>query len=129
MTMTPFVIDQPAPAATPIPGILHATWAGSADGLKTLSLWRQSMAPGAATPPHSHDCEEIVMCTGGRGEVHIGGEVHAFGAHQTLLLPPNVPHQIFNVGDVPLETTAVFAATPVGVALPDGSALDVPWRT
>lgn len=129
MQTSRFVIDQPVPAATPIPGILHATWAGSDDGLKTLSLWRQSIAPGGATPPHSHDCEEIVLCTAGRGEVHIGGQVHAFGPDQTVLLPPHVPHQIFSVGDVPLETTAVFAATPVGVALPDGSALELPWRS
>lgn len=124
-----YVIDQPRPAATPIPGILHATWAGSGEGLRNLSLWRQSVAPGGATPPHSHDCEEIVMCTAGRGEVHIAGEVHAFGPDQTLVLPPHVPHQIFNVGSEPLETTAVFAATPVAVTLPDGSALDLPWRS
>lgn len=124
-----YVLDQPRPAATPIPGILHATWAGSGDGLSSLSLWRQSIAPGGCTPPHSHDCEEIVLCTGGRGEVHIEGQVHAFGADQTVLLPAGVPHQIFNVGSVPLETTAVFAATPVPVALPDGSALELPWRS
>lgn len=124
-----YVIDQPRPAATPIPGILHATWAGSGEGLRNLSLWRQSVAPGGATPPHSHDCEELVMCTAGRGEVHIAGEVHAFGPDQTLVLPPHVPHQIFNVGAEPLETTAVFAATPVAVMLPDGSALDLPWRS
>jgi quercetin dioxygenase-like cupin family protein len=129
MTIPTYVLEQPRPAATPIPGILHSTWAGSSDGLRSLSLWRQSIAPGCCTPPHAHDCEEIVLCTGGRGEVHLNGEVHAFGADQTVLLPAKVPHQIFNVGGTPLETTAVFAATPVAVALPDGSALDVPWRT
>lgn len=129
MTLPTYVLDQPLPAPTAIPGVRHATWAGSADGLKTLSLWRQSLAPGGATPPHSHDCEEIVLCLSGRGEVHIAGEVHAFGPEQTVLLPAHVPHQLFNVGPEPLETTAVFAATPVGVALPDGSALEVPWRS
>lgn len=129
MSAHPYILEQPRPAATPIPGILHATWAGRDDGLTSLSLWRQSIGPGGCTPPHSHDCEELVLCTGGRGEVHIAGEVHAFGADQTVRLPARVPHQIFNVGSVPLETTAVFAATPVAVALPDGSALDLPWRS
>lgn len=129
MTISTYVVEQSRPEATPIPGVFHATWAGSRDGLRSLSLWRQSLAPGGATPPHSHECEEIVMCLSGRGEVRIAGEVHAFGARQTVLLPANVPHQIFNVGPEPLEMTAVFAATPVPVALPDGSALELPWHS
>lgn len=129
MSLAAFVLEQPRPVATPIPGVLHATWAGSQDGLSALSLWRQSIAPGGATPPHSHPCEEVVMCLAGRGEVHIDGVAHAFGPQQTVLLPANVPHQIFNVGSQPLETTAVFAATPVPVILPDGSALQLPWTS
>ena len=124
-----YVHEQQAPAATPIPGVAHATLAGQAAGLRSLSVWRQSMEPGHCTPPHTHDCEEVVMCDAGRGEVHIGGRVHAFGAGQTLVLPAGVPHQIFSLGDAPLVTTAVFPATPVPVALPDGQALDLPWRT
>ena len=127
--MSSYVLEQPRPAATPIPGVFHATWAGSRDGLSALSLWRQSLAAGGATPPHSHPCEEVVMCLAGRGEVHIAGEVHAFGPQQTVVLPPGVLHQIFNVGPEPLEMTAVFAATPVPVALPDGSALELPWHS
>ena len=129
MTVTTYVLEQPRPEPTPIPGVAHATWAGSREGLQSLSLWRQSLAPGGATPPHSHDCEELVLCLSGHGEVHIAGEVHAFGAQQTLLLPAGVLHQIFNVGTQPLETTAVFAQTPVGVTLPDGEALELPWRS
>lgn len=129
MQLSAYVLDQARPAATPIPGVEHATWAGSADGLSSLSLWRQAIAPGGATPPHSHPCEEVVMCLAGRGEVHIQGRVHAFGPQQTVVLPPDVVHQIFNVGDAPLEMTAVFAATPVPVTLPDGTALELPWRS
>lgn len=129
MSLASYVLDQPRPVATPIPGVMHATWAGSRDGLSTLSLWRQSLAPGGATPPHSHPCEEIVLCLSGKGEVHIDGAPHAFGPQQTVLLPANVPHQIFNAGTEPLEMAAVFSATPVAVALPDGSALDLPWSS
>jgi quercetin dioxygenase-like cupin family protein len=124
-----YIHDQQPPAATPIPGVAHATLAGSAEGLRSLSVWRQEMAPGGCTPPHSHGCEEIVLCEAGSGEVHIAGEVHRFGAGQTVVLPPDVPHQIFNTGEAPLVTTAVFAATPVPVTLPDGAALELPWRS
>jgi quercetin dioxygenase-like cupin family protein len=130
MTFThPTVLAQPQPEATPIPGVAHATWAGQTDGLRQLSLWRQTMAPGAATPPHRHDCDEIVLCQSGAGELHVDGQVHRFTAPCTLVLPRDRPHQIFNTGDRPLETLGIFGASPVGTCLPDGGALPLPWRT
>lgn len=123
------VIEQSLPAATPIPGIEHATWAGSDEGLRQLSVWRQSVAPGGATPPHSHDCDEVVLCLAGWGELHIEGEVHTFAAHSTLIIPSGAPHQIFNTGALPMETIGLFGASPVNVFLPDGSRLELPWRS
>ena len=123
------VIEQTPPEPSAIAGIAHATWAGSAEGLSQLSVWRQSVAPGGATPPHHHDCDEVVLCMEGSGEVHIDGRPHRFGAAATLVLPKGKVHQIFNTGDVPLETIGIFAATPVGTLQPDGQAIDLPWRT
>jgi quercetin dioxygenase-like cupin family protein len=116
-----FVFDRPAQPVDAIAGISHRTLAGQAEGLRHLSVWQQTMAPGAATPPHRHRCEEVVLVT--------GGEVHRIRAGQTLVLPPDVDHQIFNTGSGPLDTTAVFAATPVPVDLPDGTPLALPWRS
>jgi mannose-6-phosphate isomerase-like protein (cupin superfamily) len=124
-----YVIDQPAPAAAPIPGIAHATWAGAAEGLSQLSVWRQTLAPGAATPPHSHDCDEVVLCSAGGGELHIDGAVYPFTAQQTLVIPNGRPHQIVNSGRVPLECIGLFGPSPVNVFLPDGSRLELPWRS
>ncbi len=123
------VIEQPRPQATPIPGVAHATWAGLADGLTQLSLWRQTLAPGAATPPHGHDCDEGVLCIAGWGEVHSEGRVQRFGADTTVVLPRGRVHQIFNVGPLPLEILGIFAATPVATQRPDGQALELPWRS
>lgn len=124
-----FVLDQTSPMSTPIAGVSHATLAGQAEGLSHLSVWRQSMDPGACTPPHSHACEEIVLCDAGLGEVHVAGSVHSFGPGQTVVLPANVQHQIFNKGTAPLSFTALFSATPVPVTLPDGQSLELPWRS
>ena len=66
------VSPNPVLAASPFPGILHATLAGSEQGLKQLSIWQQILEPGAATPPHRHDCEEVVLCSAGRGELRFG---------------------------------------------------------
>lgn len=123
------ILEQARPEATAIPGVAHATWAGAADGLSQLSVWRQTLAPGAATPPHRHDCDEVVLCLQGHGEVHSEGQVRRFGADTTVALPRHQLHQLFNVGDEPLQLLAVLASTPVTTVLPDGQVLDLPWRS
>ena len=124
------VIEQARPAPSPIPGVAHATWAAQGDGLTQLSIWRQTLAPGAATPPHRHRCDEVVLCLAGQGEVHDGqGAVQRFGADCSIALPAGGLHQIFNAGAQPLEIIGVFAATPVATELPDGSPLELPWRS
>lgn len=123
------VLAQHRPEPTPIPGVRHATWASAEHGLSQLSLWRQTLAPGAATPPHGHDCDEVVLCLQGQGEVQVGGATHSFGPDSTVVLPRGSLHQIFNTGADPLEIVGIFAATPVGTHLPDGQALALPWRS
>jgi quercetin dioxygenase-like cupin family protein len=112
-----------------LPGIEHATLAGADDGLARLSVWRQSMAPGGATPPHRHDCEEVVVVLAGSGELQIDGQVVAFGPDSTLVIPPDAPHRIVNTGADPLVTLAVFSVSPVDVRFPDGERIELPWRT
>ena len=124
------VTNNPALIATPIPGIQHATLAGSDQGLKALSVWQQIIAPGSATPPHRHDCEEVVLCSGGRGELRLGQtRKQSFGANQTVCIPRNALHQIVNTGDEPLAIVAVFSRSPVEVCLPDGEELVLPWSS
>lgn len=123
------VIEQLRPQPMPLPGIAHATWAGTAEGLDQISVWRQTMAPGAATPPHRHDCDEVVLCLAGCGELLIDGEVHRFGADCTLILPKGREHQFVNSGRMPMETIGIFGRSPVGTFAPDGQALVLPWRT
>ena len=124
-----YVLEQSPPELTHLPGIAHKTWASGADGLKQLSVWRQSMAPGAATPPHVHDCDEVVFCLAGQGELRVQGETLRFDARQMLVLPGGRPHQIFNTGSAPLEMLAVFGQTPTPTRGPDGCELPLPWQS
>lgn len=123
------VIENQRPEATPLPGVSHTTLAGHADGLSGLSVWRQALSPGAATPPHRHDCDEVVLCLAGWGEVHVDGRAERFGADCTIVLPAHREHQIFNTGPVPMETIGIFAATPVMTRSQDGTPMDLPWRS
>ena len=124
-----YVIEQARPVAMSLPGIEHATWVGHDDGLQQLSIWRQSMAPGTGTPPHSHDCDEVVLCLAGRGELLVGGGTLRFGADDTLVLPKGVVHQFFSVGPQPLETVGILGSSPAPPRLPDGQLLELPWRS
>ncbi|MBM3343479.1 MAG: cupin domain-containing protein [Betaproteobacteria bacterium] len=124
-----YVIQNSELPRAALPGIEHVTLAGSQNGLKHLSIWKQSIAPGSATPPHRHDCEEVVLIQSGNGELHIEGKVQRFGQDTTLAIPRNVPHQIINIGDGPLELVGVLSVSPVAVFFPDGQPIDLPWAS
>ena len=124
-----YVIDNASITPAGLTGLSHRTLAGSANGLRALSVWSQTIEPGAATPPHRHDCEEVVVVGAGRGELHIDGSVQPFGPDCTIVLPANVEHQIVNSGDEPLKIVAALSMTPVQVHLPDGSPLPLPWSS
>lgn len=71
-----------------------------------------------------------MLCLSGQGEVHTEGRVQRFGADCTVELPKDRDHQIFfKVGLQPLDIVGLFGATPVLTRLPDGSAIELPWRT
>jgi quercetin dioxygenase-like cupin family protein len=126
MYVTPAAISLPP---SPLPGIAHRTLARHGDGLGAMSVWKQAMAPGAATPPHRHDCDEVVVVLAGSGTLLIDGQTLSFSAGDTLLLPAERDHQIVNTGDGELATLATFAASPVVTALPDGAVIDLPWAS
>ena len=111
-----------------LPGLSHRTLAGPEHGLRQMEVWSQSVAPQGATPPHRHDCEEVVVVTAGQGVLAMGGREHAFAAGDTVVIPRNADHQILNTGDGPLTLIASFAMSPVRVELPDGTPLDLPWH-
>ena len=123
------VIDNSRLNKSELPGIEHQTLAGAAQALSGLSVWRQRMAPGSATPVHQHDCEEVVLVLSGSGEVRANGTATPFGPDMTLVLPPRVAHEIVNTGDAPLVTVAVFSATPVGTFAPNDEKIELPWAS
>lgn len=96
-------------------------------GAKQIEVWQSTVQGGAATPPHVHDGEEVVVVSRGRGELRVGETRLAFAAPCTLIAPAGVPHQIRNTGEEPLE---LVAALPLGspITTPTGEALTLPWR-
>src|SRR5262245_43951825 len=56
-----------------LPGIAHRTLAGPEHGLRALEVWSQRIDASAATPPHRHDCEEVVVVLEGEGTLTLQG--------------------------------------------------------
>lgn len=110
-----------------LPGLRHQTVAGPAAGIKTMEVWRQTLAPGAATPVHRHACEEVIVVLSGSGTCSIGGRSVRFGPNSTLILEADVVHQIVNTSDEPMELVAALGMAPVRVRTADGAALPLPW--
>lgn len=110
-----------------LPGLEHQTLAGSRDGLKGLEVWRQTIAPGADTPVHRHDCEEVIVVLGGEGSCTIEGEDQTIRADETLIIPPGVVHQIRNTGSDDLYILATLTMAPVAVETAEGDAMPLPW--
>lgn len=121
-------LDIDSQTSLQIPGLVHRTIAGSKSGLTRGEAWIQTVAPGAGTPLHKHDCEEIVIMLSGsvlcRNEL---GEECRVGAMQSVTFEPNVVHEIINDGSEPATGIAFFTMTPVRVQDPSGAIVPLPW--
>ncbi|MSQ67196.1 MAG: cupin domain-containing protein [Gammaproteobacteria bacterium] len=110
-----------------LPGLAHQTLAGHQDGLKSFEIWRQTLAPHAATPLHCHACEEVIVVLSGSGVCRFEDRELSFKADQTLVIPGDVVHQICNTGATDLHIMATLAASPVAVKTATGEPMALPW--
>jgi quercetin dioxygenase-like cupin family protein len=124
------ILKNLEPRRSGLPGIDHVTLAGSEHGLRQLSVWQQVVQPGGATPPHRHDCEEVVLCYAGRGRITLdGAEPCEFGPDTTVCIPRNALHEIANAGEEPLHIVGIFGSAPVVPHFPDGTEIPLPWNS
>ncbi len=121
------VLPHASIAPLALPGLLHRTIAGPREGLRSMEVWRQTIAPGEATPLHKHDCEEVIVILAGRGRLEIEGESQGFGPETSLILPANAVHRIANTGAEPLELIGILGMAPVRVETPAGERIALPW--
>ncbi len=94
-------------------------------GAQQVEMWFGRMDAGSATPPHSHDTEEVVLFLEGSGRASMADREVRYRPGDTLILPAGQVHQIFS------ETESEFvSAMPIGgtVKLPDGVVIELPWR-
>ena len=121
------VIDNNELDILELPGLRHQTIAGHRQGVTTMEVWSQTMAPGAATPVHRHACEEVILVLSGHGQCIVDGQAHSFGPNSTLILEPDVVHQLVNTSGEEMRLVAALGMAPVRVNNADGTALPLPW--
>jgi len=67
---------------------------------------------GGQVPWHHHDQEEVYFIVEGVAEMVIGDERNNIAKGQAVYVPPDVYHQLTNLGDAPLEM--MFCYAPAG---------------
>jgi len=105
----------------------HMTGLATASrGATEIAVWRGITDPGAGTPPHTHDHEEVLVVLAGSATLTIDGQELSLGPGDTAIAPARVRHRFVNTGSGPLD---VLAAMPLGTRtfLPDGEELHAPW--
>jgi mannose-6-phosphate isomerase-like protein (cupin superfamily) len=121
------IIDNVQVEMFELPGIKHQTVGGHKQGVKSMEVWVQTIAPGASTPVHCHACEEVIVILSGSGECAIAGKTSKFGPNSTLIIEPDIVHQIVNSSAEEIKLIASLGMAPVRVKTDNGSPLPVPW--
>jgi mannose-6-phosphate isomerase-like protein (cupin superfamily) len=68
------------------------------------SLAEATVPAGAETEEHYHRVsEEIYLFTSGSGRMKLGDEEAAVSAGDTIVIPPETPHKLWNTGTEPLK--------------------------
>jgi len=122
------VFDNAAIRKFGLPGLEHQTLASREQGVNGMEVWMQTVAPGAGTPIHRHDCEEVIVVLRGSGQVTIEGEETRFGPNSTIIVPPDATHQLVNSGAEEMFLIGVLGVTPVRVTTAEGETIPLPWQ-
>lgn len=73
------------------------------DGAPSFSMREFEVAPGGATPRHTHAHEHEVFVLEGSGVVLEDEREHPLRPGTVVFVPPNAPHQFRNSGPGPLK--------------------------
>ena len=99
-------------------------------GSKRLILVRATMPPGEAHNFHRHPGrEEIIYVLEGTAEQWVGQEKRLLNPGDVALIPADVPHATYNVGESTLRFLAILSPTETGGMFTVDVFDEEPWKT
>src|SRR5215471_2564810 len=95
-------------------------------GAQEVAVWRGRTEPGATTPPHYHDHEEVIVILSGSGISKIQGDQVLVSSGDVVIVPPHARHVL--AADERGEGLDAIAVLPAGTKtyLPNGEELELP---
>jgi quercetin dioxygenase-like cupin family protein len=96
-------------------------------GANEVAVWRGRTEPGATTPRHYHDHEEVIVILSGTGKVRIEADEVSISSGDVAILPPLRHHEL--AADERGEGLDAIAVLPAGTKTyrPNGEELELPW--
>jgi quercetin dioxygenase-like cupin family protein len=80
-------------------------------GSSEVALWNHALEPGAESPPHWHDHDQVIYVLAGRGRIVVGDEEGALSAGDVVVAPARILHQVRAAADEGLDTLVAMPAT------------------
>jgi mannose-6-phosphate isomerase-like protein (cupin superfamily) len=120
----PVIADKDAPRFD-AEGTHVVAFASPSRGATDTCVWRVLLDPGASSPEHELEREEVFVALGGTARATIAGQASDLPAGDALIVPAGVPFTLANDGDEPFEAVVCL---PVGArATVGGQAFVPPW--
>jgi mannose-6-phosphate isomerase-like protein (cupin superfamily) len=93
-------------------GNFQQTLAGADQGLKTLEVWRVSLAPGNEIQASRYKGEVVVLTLSGTGRLVVDGKQVDVRPDTTLVIPSGASRQVFNTGSEELVLLLIREVVP-----------------
>jgi quercetin dioxygenase-like cupin family protein len=127
MLMSMNIIQSKAAPPYAVGGTTITGYAAPSRGATEVSLWRIELAPGASSPLHEMDVEEVFLGISGQATAAVDGIASTISAGDCLILPARTPFTLTAGTGQPFQAVACMTAGGKATLLPGGETFLPPW--
>ncbi len=127
MLMPMNIIQSKAAPPYAAGGTTITGYAAPSRGATEVSLWLIKLAPGASSPLHEMDVEEVFLAVSGEAATVVDGIESTISAGDCLILPARTPFTLTAGSEQPFQAVACMTAGGKATLLPGGETFLPPW--